>query len=239
MIEEKKPITVIKRVEKKYLLTKAEYNTFMKLAKSHIKEDCYPRSMVHNIYFDTHNYDYVRHSIENLDFKEKFRFRCYGTVDDNSSAFLEIKRKVNGVVYKRRVLVNYKEGYDYLVNHVPFVGTSQIAREIDYFTHNKQIEAKVIISYFREAFYDKDNINVRITFDSDLRFTSPNNNINTVGEVLDNQAFDYILEIKASDSMPLWLVDILSIMNLYNQSYSKYGLYYIEHVLKEKRRDIC
>ena len=50
----------------------------------------------------------VRRSLERPAYKEKLRMRAYGTVHGNDTVFMEIKKKYNGVVYKRRVPVSLR-----------------------------------------------------------------------------------------------------------------------------------
>lgn len=55
-----------------------------------------------NIYYDTIDDRLIRASIEKPVYKEKLRLRSYGTPDMNDNVFVEIKKKYNGIVNKRR-----------------------------------------------------------------------------------------------------------------------------------------
>lgn len=91
----------------------------------------------------------------------------------------------------------------------------------------------VYISYYRNSYYDKNNKNLRITFDTNLKYRlnnldlSKNNGTNYFDKKM------YIMEIKTLDSFPLWFVKILSELKIYPVSFSKYGNIYIKHILKE------
>lgn len=56
-----------------------------------------------DLYFDTENYRLIRRSIEKPSYKEKLRIRSYRRADPESNVFVELKKKYDGVVYKRRL----------------------------------------------------------------------------------------------------------------------------------------
>ncbi len=61
-------------------------------------------------YLDTPDYELIRTSIEKPVYKEKVRLRCYGgSIDDSSTVFVEIKKKFESVVYKRRVEMSLRQ----------------------------------------------------------------------------------------------------------------------------------
>ena len=107
-------IEIFKRIEQKYLLSENEYNKLMNRLKDHIVKDKYFQSTICNVYFDTDNYDLIVSSIEKDIFKEKVRLRSYNIPNLNDIVFLEIKSKLDGVVYKRRVTLTLDEFYNYL-----------------------------------------------------------------------------------------------------------------------------
>ena len=95
---------VFKRHEKKYLLTGEQYQRLMLVLNGVMDMDVYGRHTIRNIYLDTPDYELIRTSIEKPVYKEKVRLRCYGgSIDDSSTVFVEIKKKFESVVYKRRV----------------------------------------------------------------------------------------------------------------------------------------
>ena len=93
---------VFERVEKKYRLNQKQYRLFLDEAAEKIHMDEYGLHTIRNIYYDTHNYELIRRSIDKPKYKEKLRLRGYGEIRDDSPVFLEIKKKYRGVVYKRR-----------------------------------------------------------------------------------------------------------------------------------------
>ena len=158
-----------KRYELKYLITKEQKELIQKAFDPYMKMDDYGRSTICNIYFDTPDSLLIRRSLEKPVYKEKLRVRSYGTATNSSAVFVELKKKYKSVVYKRRVSVKEHEAMDYLCKGVPLPMQNQITDEIDYaceFYGN--LEPAVYLSYEREAFYGKEDGELRITFDENI-----------------------------------------------------------------------
>ena len=94
--------TVFKRIEKKYLISPAQYSCLMTLIGNRLIPDKWGKSTVLSIYFDTEENLIIRNSIDAKAYKEKLRLRSYGMAKENTTVFLELKKKYKGVVYKRR-----------------------------------------------------------------------------------------------------------------------------------------
>ena len=122
-----------KRVEIKYLLTELQYKMILKYLRKIAVVDEYGLTRINNIYFDTPSYSLIRSSIEKPIYKEKLRLRTYGDTKDDSPAFIEIKKKYDGIVYKRRISGTYKDAYDYLTGKGEVIDKSQISKEIEAF----------------------------------------------------------------------------------------------------------
>lgn len=103
-----------KRFEKKYLLDQKQSTSVMEALLEHMQVDAYGESTICNIYYDTPNYRLIRTSIEKPDYKEKLRLRTYGVPGAEDRAFLEIKKKCEGIVYKRRISMPYSRAMSYL-----------------------------------------------------------------------------------------------------------------------------
>lgn len=73
-------------------------------------KDEYGKHTISNIYFDTGNFELIRHSIEKPVYKEKLRLRAYGQVTEKSRVFVELKKKYDGIVYKRRAELSLPMG---------------------------------------------------------------------------------------------------------------------------------
>ncbi len=219
---------VFKRYEKKYILTKEQYEKFRSMTESRLAVDQYGKHTICNIYFDTGNYSLIRNSIDKPVYKEKLRLRSYGIPEKDSTVFLEIKKKFDGIVYKRRVPMSLDEAYSY-INGGEIGKKGQILSEIDWFMSFYKPLPKVYLAYDRIAMYDTIDTSVRITFDTNIRWRDKSLGLEkgAWGATLLNED-QYIMEVKISDAMPLWLAEILDNLEIYPASYSKYGNCYTQ-----------
>lgn len=228
-------INVFKRVEKKYLLSEDLYQKLFEKINNYITVDTYDFSTICNIYFDTDDYLLVNRSIEKPIYKEKVRLRSYGVPKKNSKVFLEIKKKYKGVVGKRRVSAPLKEFYTYFdTGKYPTVDT-QIMNEIDYCFKFYNLKPKVFLAYDRYSYKGKDDSNFRITFDKNIRSRTDNlylENGDNGMLLLDKNC--YIMEVKTLGAYPLWFARILSELNIYPTSFSKYGNVYKKQIFKKE-----
>lgn len=223
--------TIFKRVEEKYLLTENQKERLLEEIKEYIEKDKYYESTICNIYFDNLNHDLIINSLDKPFFKEKIRLRSYGVPTLKDDVYLEIKRKYNGIVSKRRVKMTLKEFYNYLNNQI-FDHNNQIMKEIDYCFKYYNLIPTIYIAYDRISYKGKD-CDLRITFDSNLRSRFDDLKLE-LGDSLEKYFKEnyYIMEIKTLGSIPLWLVKSLSKLNIYPTLFSKYGKIY------EKRKEL-
>ena len=234
-------INVFNRYEKKFLITDDIYEQIIERIDSRMEPDSHSQNggiyTICNIYYDTGDDYLIRTSIEKPLYKEKLRLRSYGQPNKDSEAFIEIKKKFDGNVNKRRITLPMGEAVDYLNNDVrprSVPEDSQIFREIEYMRSRYALEPKLYLSYDRRAYVDKENEELRITFDR---------NITTRREDLDLASGSYgdkllpegywIMEIKVTQAIPMWLTDILSELKVYKTSFSKYGTEYKEYLQKK------
>lgn len=219
--------TVFERTEKKYILTLSQRREFLRRISQYIKPDEYGESTVCSLYFDTDDYRLIRCSMEKPVYKEKLRLRSYSTPKSDSNVFLELKKKYNGVVYKRRKTMNYTQAMNYINKGVK-PDDSQIMRELDWaMKYYKSLAPRMFIAYDRTAFYSKTDHELRITFDRNVRFRTDNLDLakGHYGErILDANLC--IMEIKALSAMPLWLTETLADMGVFPGTFSKYGTAY-------------
>lgn len=225
--------TVFKRIEKKYLLTKSQYENLLKLSKDYLVKDEFGLHTVCNIYYDTENYSLIRKSIEKPVYKEKLRVRSYDTPNKNTKVYIELKKKYEGIVHKRRITVKESEAEKYLKNK-KIDRDDQISKEINYVLNHYDLIPKIYLAYDRIAYYNKDDSNLRITFDSNIRSRTDNLDLKLgdAGQLLFKEEV-YLMEIKAVGGLPLWLVKILDELKIYPTSFSKYGNVY-KKLLKRK-----
>lgn len=220
-----KYVDVFKRVEKKFVIDEIQHRLIINRLMPLMVPDKYGESIISNIYFDTDNYQLIRSSLSKPVYKEKLRLRGYGKISDNSDSFVEIKKKFKGVVYKRRISLEYQEAFEYLLFDAPLSKESQISREIDWFrSYYTGLKPKMFVSYLRQAFYSKKDPDLRITFDTDITWRNYDLDLRhgVYGQKLTAPG-QYVMEIKFNNAMPMWLCNILSELSVYSSSYSKYG----------------
>ena len=116
------------RYEKKYMLTPAQLRVMLTGMKAHMVPDQYGKYTICNIYYDTPDWRLIRASLEKPVYKEKLRVRSYGVAAPDGKAFVEIKKKFDGVVYKRRItapapLVEPLLGPDQVLMEIKIPGT--------------------------------------------------------------------------------------------------------------------
>ncbi|MBE7004757.1 MAG: polyphosphate polymerase domain-containing protein [Ruminococcaceae bacterium] len=219
------------RYEKKYMLTPEQYRAMLLGMAFTMRPDKHPRYTIGNVYYDTADYALIRASLEKPMYKEKLRVRSYGVPGDDGLAFVELKKKFDGVVYKRRVTTTAAQAADWLRGGRP-PKESQISREIDWFLRFYHPAPAVYIAYDREAYAGVDNSELRITFDTALRWRDVDVDLRNGGGCKPILRDDQILmEIKIPGAAPLWLARLLSENRIVSTSFSKYGAYYRQAVL--------
>ena len=237
-MEKEKIISVMKRYELKYYLSKDQLDYFINKINNHMKVDKYGVTSIASIYFDTPDFRLINKSMEKPNYKEKLRLRSYGLANENSPTFLEIKRKCEGIVYKRRISLLESEVEELLYSKESRK-RDQISREIEAFLENCQnLEPKYLIIYDRVAYY-QDNGDLRITIDMNPRYRTNDLNLHTSMEgisLLDDGGA--ILEVKVQHSIPLWLTAILSEGKIYQTSFSKVGTAHKLELAKKQRTNI-
>lgn len=223
---------IFKRVEKKYIISKEQYKKIKELIKNQMIEDEHGKSTICNIYFDTEQYELIRHSITKPVYKDKIRLRSYNIPKLENYVFLEVKRKYKDVVSKRRIQMQLKDFYEYIRNSNSIEET-QIKKELDYYFKYYKLEPKMFLSYYRRAYYDKDNRDFRLTFDSNVIAREYDLNIekgNYGTNILEKDK--YIMEVKTLGAMPIWFVYILNQLKVCPCGFSKYGEAYTQLILK-------
>lgn len=228
---------VFNRTEKKYLLDKNKAEKLMEKASTYIKSAEYPYTKICNIYYDTQNKELIRKSMEKPLYKEKIRLRSYGVPNKKDKVFFEIKKKFDGVVTKRRIALTLNQAYNYLEKGtIPKSNKNkQIFKEIDYCFKKYNLIPSMYISYERYSYCGRENKDFRITFDTNIISRDYDLKLEQgdYGEKLIRNN-TYLMEVKCTGSMPVWFAQILSELEIYPISFSKYGKIY-QKSLKEER----
>lgn len=213
---------VFKRYEIKYLLTYEQFIEIQKIIEEHMSLDPYGISCIQSLYYDTSTNLLIRRSMDKPVYKEKLRLRSYGLSTDDKPVFLEIKKKNDGIVYKRRIELKENEANYFIYGYNNHAST-QIAKEIAYFKMLYQdLRPSILLIYDRIAYGCETDL--RVTFDQNIRYRTRSLDLSTS---LDGTPLfkdkTVLMEIKASSAIPLWLVRYLSEHKIFKRSFSKYA----------------
>lgn len=228
-------IEVFNRYEHKYVIDREMLAKVIERLDERMEIDSYnvdkkPYTIA-NIYFDTPDDFLVRTSLESPKYKEKLRLRAYGIPDMDSKVYLEIKKKFKGIVNKRRTTLTLHEAYSFVEQGKPpepkEYMNMQVIRELEYFLRIYNLSPKLYLAYDRIAYFEKENRDLRISFDMNIRSRRYDLALEK-GDYGDKLLPDdsCLMEIKTSMSKPLWLTHILAELDIKRTSFSKYGTEY-------------
>lgn len=247
--------SVFKRKEIKYLLSSEERNALLPILEAHMEPDAFAHSSISNLYYDTPDFRMVRRSLEKPMYKEKLRLRSYGTPENTSTVFPEIKKKAMGIVYKRRISLPYQEAVSFLsgqqiastdtcdgtTQQIASTDTCngttrQILHELDWMLASyENLAPRVFLSYERDSYKGISDPSLRLTLDQDILFRTDRLDLRegAFGEaiLLPDQT---LMEVKISNAAPLWLAQALSEIGIFPVSFSKYGRVY-ERICRDPR----
>lgn len=232
-------IEVFNRYEHKYLMDKATYKKLIAVIGEHMELDKFNQGgkpyTISNIYYDTPDDFLIRRSVESPKYKEKLRLRAYGVPGRDAKVFLEIKKKYNGLVNKRRTALRLSDAYDFAqTGKIPEKKDGlnlQVAKEIEYFLKMYELSPKLYLAYDRIAYFEKGNTDLRISFDANIRTRRYDLKLehgDYGAQLLDRNL--YLMEIKTSLSKPLWLTKVLTELGVKRIGFSKYGTEYKRYV---------
>lgn len=226
--------SVFKRKEIKYLLSYPQWKELLKRTEPFIQLDQYGKHLITNIYYDTDNWYLARQSMSKPVYKEKVRVRSYGVPKTDEDVFLELKKKYEGIVYKRRTSMPLKKTIRFL-NHEKMEQldqTDQILREFQYVLNlYSDLKPAMYISYERLAYFGKEDPSIRITFDQNILYRTYDLSLEKGSygkEIL--PAKKLLMEVKIGGGMPVWLADIFADLKIYPAKFSKYSTGYMDHV---------
>ena len=230
---------VFSRYEVKYMLNTDQKETMVAALREYMNEDRYNYGgkfyTISNIYYDTEDNTLIQRSLSKPQYKEKLHLRGYGIPKPGDIVFLEIKKKFKGIVNKRRSCIELEEAKRYmetgqLPDFKPYMN-KQVLQEIDYFTHIYDLKPKLYLAYDRLAFFDKNDSQFRVSFDTNIR-TRRHDLTLDAGDYGQKMLKDdiWLMEVKINKNLPLWFARLLQENKMYNSSFSKYGTEYARMV---------
>ncbi len=225
-------IEVFNRYEHKYLMNKKTFEKIINEMDNYMELDIHNKNhsfyTISNIYFDTKDDYLIRSSLSKPIYKEKLRLRAYGIPDKSSYVFLEIKKKFNGIVNKRRTPIKLDEAYKFMETgkspKTKEYMNKQVLKEISYFIKCYELQPKLYLAYDRIAYFERNNADLRISFDHNIRSRRSSLSLEDgdYGKMLlDDDT--YLMEIKTFRAKPLWLTHLIAELNLKHNNFSKYG----------------
>jgi len=231
-----------KRYEVKYILSRKQSEMLKEAMAGHLALDQYGRHTIRNIYFDTDSFRLVRTSIEKPLYKEKLRVRSYQKAGADSPVFVELKKKYESVVYKRRLSLPHLQAMDALEQGLPLPADSQISREIEAFRsfYGPTLRPAMLLAYEREAYYPIDGTDFRLTLDENIRWRT--REIDLGGSAMGSMILPMdavLMELKSPGGYPMWIVNFLSENRIYKTSFSKYGTAYQQMMAQRAAGGIC
>jgi len=230
---------IFKRYEIEYRITREQKTRLLEVMAPHMALDQYGRTTIRNIYFDTDNYRLIRRSLDKPAYKEKLRIRSYRQVAPEDPVFVELKKKYQSVVYKRRLSMPEQKALQWLCQNAQPCPQGQIAGEIDYFRQfYETLRPTVFLSYEREAYYCRHGGDFRVTFDDHILCRTEELSLEKPAwgtPLLEDGTV--LMEIKTAGGIPMWMTQALSAMKIYKTSFSKYGKAYETMILPECKGD--
>ncbi len=216
--------TVFARKEVKYLLTRAQYFALRAALADRMAEDQYGLHTICNIYYDTPDGYLITRSLEKPRYKEKLRLRSYGVPRQESTVYLEIKKKADGIVSKRRIGLTLREAEAYLERDLYPAADCQILREIDYLKHRLPLAPALFLAYDRIALAGREDPDFRVTYDQRIRGRRERLSLaeGDAGSLLLPEEL-ILMEAKIQGAAPLWFAQLLSRLEIRQLSFSKYG----------------
>ena len=241
---------IIERFEQKYII----HPRLVPKIRKYIEPFCIadpngkghiPEYTVTTLQLDTPTMDLALAKERKTFARFKLRIRTYGK-GGSAPVFLELKRKVGGVIIKSRSkmtmaeyggendgkpIVLYPEIAPVLKNPVDnhyFLEYSRVARQI-------AARPKMLIRYIRESYFGANDDYARLTFDRRICYR-PTRSWNLPGiEEMDGwRAMDtqtalnrpfagYIFELKAMRDAPEWMTELVERFNLTTTGFCKYA----------------
>lgn len=207
----------------------------------HVEPDSFAAALqdatytVWSLYFDTRNLDFYHEKLAGIRERIKVRVRAYDAITLENPVFLELKKKSDSTITKRRSAVRYRdltaalrEGdvERYLFPIKSLRDAPAASREFMHQIYRRGLAPVVIVAYEREAYVSRHEPWLRITLDKNLRsFVADGLSFDAVaGRPVRAIGQDVILEVKTDFGIPLWLRLMLSRFDVNREALSKYGM---------------
>jgi len=227
------------RFEYKYRVSEHKAQAMRPFIESYLDIDSYGSVQpdlsyaVHSIYLDSPSLKTYTDTLNGNRNRYKMRIRYYEN-GDNTPVFLEIKRRYDKVIAKKRAIVHraaVQEILDGAFATPEFLvdPTPEQIEVLQYFCDIRtrlDAQPKTHIAYRREAYENINNNAVRVTFDRNVVSEAIPRRPLEFRTVTDNSVpvfgSEIILELKFTNRFPAWFKDIVQSYSLQQESAAKY-----------------
>ena len=228
------------RYEAKYLVSDGQAAEIRRICVDHLPPDPYASGSsrceypITSLYLDSRSRVLLRQTIEKRVSRYKLRIRTYRECRESwedQPAFVEIKRKKDGVVHKTRARVTpemvesvlWEQGSLLTGNGVHDADTVRNVNE--FLQLRSRIDAHPVggTYYSREAYECVSTDRIRVTLDRDLHYgllARPGNGETTTWWPVN--AGGVVLEIKFTNSYPFWVANMLRRVEVLRRGICKY-----------------
>ncbi len=170
---------------------------------------------ISSLYFDTPGLDCYWNKLDGLLFRRKLRIRIYPDRPEGP-AFVEIKQRVNRTVQKRRLAMSLKDAYSLCTGksfQLSEADDQAVADEVHYLVTSLRLSPKNVISYNRQAFVGRFvDAGLRLTFDTMIKARWAGFDLEQQSRkmMLAYPPDQAVMEVKANERVPHWLVNTLA-----------------------------
>jgi hypothetical protein len=186
------------------------------------------RYSICSLYLDTDDLLFYRQYLGGERSRFKLRARTYCD-DPEAPVFLEVKSRINRLVSKQRAVLSRDRACSLLEGRGAGRGLARKPRGLDAFATDLALTSArpvVRVKYRREAYVSPGPQPARVTFDTDVRFQP------TFGPTLAHEGGrwtplpldEVVVEVKYTESFPLWIENMIRTFSLVQRPCCKYAL---------------
>ncbi len=239
------------RYEIKYLIPQDRLPSLRAFLEARMGRDPHQSTptRITSLYYDTRSLRFYWEKIEGVRFRRKLRIRMYGppeSIDEDTTAFVEIKQRVNRVTQKRRISLPYRDarvlcdGREEPLGH----GRPGFVGEVLTLCRTLDLHPTAITTYFRDGYIGRESdLGLRVTLDH--RISGRDRDFYLGARATNHFIIPpefAVVEVKANDRVPTWFTDVSAEMNLTPVRISKYCKAVEAHELggraSQHRRDL-
>lgn len=181
---------------------------------------------VSSLYLDSPRLALYQDTVDGAKNRYKLRLRTYDD-DPASPVFCEVKKRMDGIIYKRRAPVSRAEADAFLDGDqfaLERASSDADVAEFALLARQNLARPTLRVRYLREAWESRGADPVRVTFDTALTYAdSPGGEMSCVdGDWRTTRMTKPIVEIKFTNNFPAWLADLARRFGLVRRSVAKY-----------------